>query len=77
MQCTVYKSLKKNDHYLFIKTEENLSRVPEKLLSMMGQLEQVMELELSSTRKLARAEVGDVMGSLNENGYYLQLPPTE
>ena len=77
MLCTVYKSIKKIDHYLYLETEDKFSRVPEQLLSMLGQLEHVMDLELNSERKLARANVADVMSNLNDNGYYLQLPPTD
>jgi len=77
MQCTVYKSAKKPDHYLYIKTEENFSRVPKQLIALLGRLEQVMKLELDSERKLARANVADVIQNLYDNGYYLQLPPTD
>lgn len=77
MQCTVYKSIKKFDHYLFIEIKGNFSRVPKQLIDMLGRLEQVMELELHPERKLARANIADVIQDLSENGYYLQLPPTD
>lgn len=76
MQCTVYKSIKKFDYYLFIEIKGNFSRVPKQLIDILGRLEQVMELELHPERKLARANIADVIQDLSENGYYLQLPPT-
>jgi uncharacterized protein YcgL (UPF0745 family) len=36
-----------------------------------------MELELRPERPLARANVTHVMNTLDERGYYLQLPPVD
>lgn len=77
MKCTIYKSIRKLDHYLFVATEESFSLVPKQLLDMLGRLEQVMELELNSKSKLARADVTIVMQNLDNSGYYLQLPPAD
>ena len=77
MKCTIYKSIRKLDHYLFVAAEENFSGVPKQLLDMLGRLEQVMELELDSKSKLARADVTIVMQNLDNSGYYLQLPPAD
>ncbi len=35
-----------------------------------------MELELTQDRKLAREDVNIVMDSLNEKGFFIQMPPT-
>lgn len=77
MKCTIYKSIRKLDHYLFVATEESFSLVPKQLLDMLGRLEQVMELEPNSKSKLARADVTIVMQNLDNSGYYLQLPPAD
>ena len=77
MQCVIYKGSKKPDSYLFIEREDDFSRVPESLLSMLGSLEYVMTLELHQELRLARASVSEVMCKLEEQGYYLQLPPAE
>ena len=75
--CKVYKSLSKTDYYLFVKHEEDMSRVPESLLSYFGKHELAMTLALSSDQKLAVASASEVLESLQENGYYLQLPPQD
>jgi len=77
MKCTVYKSIRKFDHYLFVAAEESLSRVPNQLLDMLGRMERLMELDLDVNRKLARADASNVIQNLNDNGYYLQLPPAD
>lgn len=75
MHCVVYKSLKKYDAYLFVEKEGEFDRVPETLLSLLGKLELVMPLELDENRSLAQADPKQVIESLQEQGYYLQLPP--
>ena len=75
MQCVVYKSLKQFDYFLFVKKEEEFTRVPDGLRRMLGVLEKVMDLELDERRSLARADVGAVMQQIEERGYYLQMPP--
>ncbi len=76
MQCAIYKSLRKTDYYLYIRQVEVFDMVPESLLAMLGELELVMELTLSSQRGLARVDVALVMAQLEEKGFYVQLPPT-
>lgn len=76
MFCVIYKSPKKPDTYLYITTPDDFSRVPGALLGMFGEPEQVMELELTPARRLAREDVARVMEALQENGWYLQMPPT-
>ena len=77
IDCVIYKSHKKTDSYLFIERENEFSRVPEALLDMLGKLEFVMALELTSERKLARVSAIEVMQHLSEHGFYLQLPPND
>ncbi len=75
MQCTIYKGNKKTDHYLYIEKENDFSRVPQALLELLGCLELVLSLELSTKRQLAQADVNDVIQQLTEQGYYFQMPP--
>jgi uncharacterized protein YcgL (UPF0745 family) len=77
MQCVIYKGHKKPDSYLFIEREDDFTRVPETLLSMVGNLEYVMTLELQQQLQLARVSAGEVMHHITDQGYYLQLPPTD
>lgn len=75
MNCAIYKSSKKLDLYLYVREKDAFSDIPEPLLKSMGKPEFVMELELHPGRKLARADVEQVMQSLEEKGFYLQMPP--
>lgn len=75
MNCAIYKSNRKQDYYLYLECEDDFSRVPEVLVSLLGELEFVMSLELSPVRTLAQADVNEVMKSLELEGYYLQSPP--
>ncbi len=75
MRCFVYKSLKKDLLYLYLKNENDFSILPEALLSMVGKLEFVMELDLTPERKLASEDTQKVRASLQEKGFFIQLPP--
>ncbi len=77
MQCVIYKGPRKADTYLYVEGEGGLERVPASLLELLGPLTKVMALELTPERRLAQADVGEVMTALRERGYYLQLPPGE
>ena len=75
MHCVIYKGQKVIDHYLYVEKEDDFSRVPETLLEMLGNLELVISIELNSERKLAQADVNQVIELLKEQGYYFQMPP--
>ncbi len=75
MHCVVYKGTRKPDDYLYVEKADDFTRVPEALLDMMGELQLILTLELSADRQLAQADVIQVMKLLNEQGYYLQIPP--
>ncbi len=75
MHCFIYKSLIKNELYLYLETKDDFSKVPAALLKSFGQLEFVMELEISAQRKLAREDVNKVLSCLKEKGFFVQLPP--
>ena len=76
MHCAIYKGHKKIDHYLYVEQEGDFSRVPQALLTLLGELELVMTLELGPEKKLAQADINQVRKELLEQGYYFQMPPT-
>lgn len=57
--------------------KEGVENVPEALIQQMGTPGHVMDLLLTPERKLARADVLEVMRSIADKGFYLQLPPKE
>lgn len=73
--CDVYKSRKMDEAYLYVSRKDGLSRVPETLLATFGKPELAMTLMLSAEKKLARAEASRVLEKMDEQGFYLQLPP--
>ena len=76
MQSYIYKSNKKAELYLYLLNRDDLSVLQEALLQSLGALEFVMSLELSPERKLAREDVTKVMQSLQNKGFFVQMPPT-
>nr|WP_315278756.1 YcgL domain-containing protein [uncultured Acinetobacter sp.] len=85
MQCSIYKSSKKDEMYLYIarpeQTEDQaeafnpLAVLPEPMQVAFGRATFVMDLELSESRKLARVNVLHVMDSIQTRGFFIQVPP--
>lgn len=73
--CSIYKSPKKDEMYLYVNKSEGLTRVPEALLAMFGRPVHVTDMLLKPERKLARADVAKVLEDLESKGFYLQMPP--
>lgn len=73
--CAVYRSRRNPETYLFVDHQEGFSRVPAELQQQFGTPERAMTFALHPGRKLARADAADVLQSIAERGYYLQLPP--
>lgn len=76
MICFIYKSLKKNELYLYLDKKDDFSSIPEELFKSLGRIEFVMELELTPQRKLAREDTAKVMAALENKGFHMQMPPT-
>jgi uncharacterized protein YcgL (UPF0745 family) len=77
VHCFIYKSLKQQELYLYVLRENDFADVPESLLTSIGQSELAMSLELTPKRQLARADVTQVMQQLQNQGFYVQMPPTK
>jgi len=74
IECAVYKSIKKDETYVFIPTTKPLSDLPEELLKVLGQAEMIMTLKLTPEKKMARGTADQVMKSIKEQGFHLQMP---
>lgn len=77
MFCSVLKSHRKADTYLYKPRETALDELPEDLVQLFTPHTEVTVLHLTSERKLARLSGAELMKRLNEDGFYLQVPPTE
>lgn len=74
MRCFVHKSLRKADTYVYLR-ESDGTALPLALRESLEPLQQVLELDLVPTKRLARADTAHVLEALERQGYYLQLPP--
>lgn len=75
MQAYVYKSLRKDDTYVFLAARDDFERLPEPARAPLGRLQFVMELALTPERKLARGDAAVVRENLTSRGFHLQMPP--
>ena len=77
MQCFIYKSLKKQDLYLYMDKKDDFSELPSTLYESIGEPVFVMQLELTAERKLAREDAQKVIAQLKNKGFFIQMPPTQ
>jgi uncharacterized protein YcgL (UPF0745 family) len=75
--CDVYKSVDKENYYLYVLADQGVEQVPEALRQQLGKVEIALSLELTEERSLAKEDPVIVMAILKEKGYHLQLPPAK
>ncbi len=75
LMCTVWRSSRKEGMYLYLPKGAPFDELDDALRRHFGTPEHAMDLLLHPGRSLARANVTDVMASLAERGFYLQMPP--
>lgn len=75
--CSVYKSSKKAEMYLYVDRKTEMDTLPEGLMQVFGDPTKVLDLLLTPEKKLARAEAVKVLAEIEEQGFYLQMPPTD
>jgi uncharacterized protein YcgL (UPF0745 family) len=71
----IFKGHKKEEMYLYVEQKNGLKSVPDDLLATFGQTESVMVLLLTKDKKLARVTASDVLDAIEDQGYFLQMPP--
>lgn len=75
MSCRIFRSDKKPETYLYLVDQLEFSDLPDALQQQFGEPVFVMQLELTTGRKLARVALEDLLQHLEKSGFYLQLPP--
>ncbi|ACO79452.1 hypothetical protein AvCA_32960 [Azotobacter vinelandii CA] len=75
--CSIYKSPRRREMYLYVAKKDALSRVPEGLLAAFGTPQHAFDLVLMPERRLAREDIHKVLENLEKQGYHLQMPPPE
>lgn len=73
--CSIYKSPRKDEMYLYVDKKDLLKRVPEALVEMFGKPFHLMDMPIKPGRKLARVDVEKMLQGIKEKGFYLQMPP--
>ena len=73
--CKIYRSERQQGAYLFTCLDQGLDAVPVLLKTKLQPLVEAMTLVLQPGRSLANADIDKVLSSLNETGFYLQMPP--
>lgn len=75
IKCDIYRSANKPDTYLYLDADILPEDIPDTLKQLLGELTAFLNLSLSRQSKLAQADIVEVLSSLADQGYYLQMPP--
>ena len=75
MLVEVFRSTRKNDTYLYLPRGADFDELPKILRQTFGSPELALSLNLTRERKLARYDTEEVLSALNQQGFFLQLPP--
>ena len=75
--CSVFKSSKKDEMYLYVDKQEQLASVPDALKTMFGTPLHVFDMLITPEKKMARVEADKVLNDIQEKGFFLQMPPAK
>ncbi|MEM8594480.1 MAG: YcgL domain-containing protein [Pseudomonadota bacterium] len=79
MICQVYRSARHEGMYLYVErratSQDELRDVPEALMSRFGRADKALLLVLDDDKQLANLSAAQVKESIQEMGFYLQMPP--
>lgn len=73
--CSIYRSLKRDEMYIYVEKLKGLKEVPDELYKLFGKPELVMDMLIKPDSKLSRVEAAMVLESIEEKGFFLQMPP--
>ena len=68
---------RKPDTYLYISADAEAEDLPADLLSLLGELREVITLDITPEWQLARCTGAEVLEGVADAGNYLQMPPGE
>ena len=74
--CEVYRCAKKEGMYIYLDKARGLDVLPEALKQRAGKMEVAMTLVITPEKNLARAKAEDVLTAIDNQGFYLQMPPS-
>ncbi len=71
----IYRSSLNAETYLYLAKKSAFDSLPEALRKIFGRPILVMDMLLTEDKKLARADAAKVLAGIEEQGFYLQMPP--
>ncbi|TXR53282.1 YcgL domain-containing protein [Reinekea thalattae] len=71
----IYRSSKSAETYLYLRKKDSFDQLPEALKALFGKGVVVLDMLLTEDKALARVDAAKVLKSIEEQGFYLQLPP--
>lgn len=74
MQITVYRSSVKEGLYIYLGVETPLDDLPAPVMKQLGEPERALEFDLTATRQLPNADAKEVLASIENQGFYIQMP---
>ncbi|ARU57388.1 hypothetical protein OLMES_3348 [Oleiphilus messinensis] len=75
--CSVFRSSKKDEMYLYVDKKQGIKNLPEALMTVFGEPRHVFDMLLTEDKKLARVEAKQVLADIREKGFSLQMPPAD
>jgi len=75
MRCKVLCSDKKPCHYIYLAEAQEFDELPAALQQQFPNPREIMQLDLRQHKRLAHADIATVRKRLEQQGYYVQLPP--
>ena len=77
VECHVYRSKYKTGMYIYLTEKDNFDIIPDDLRKRLGKLDFSFSFTLTESKKLMRYDTKEVIKQLQENGFFLQMPPPE
>ncbi len=71
----VYRSERKEGAYVYLERGQDTKMLPDDMRKLLGNLSPALTVVLTPEKKLARADAAQVLESIEEKGFYLQMPP--
>ncbi|MFL0810678.1 MAG: YcgL domain-containing protein [Agarilytica sp.] len=71
----IYRCMNKEGAYIYVEKGFDLKELPAALCEQAGKLEFSMTLVMTPDKKLAQTTAKKVLAALEEQNFYLQMPP--
>ena len=72
----IFKGSKVAQMYIYVDRKDGLDKVPDELLARFGSIESVMLIKITAEKKLAQVCAKDVLSSIENQGFFVQMPPS-